>query len=334
MPGKPFQSKLAPYEEEIRSLLQAGMSYRRITMQLNERYPLGVSHNAVFSFMKSRLEKRPGRKQFYDGFPRDIREALIKQVAAVWTHDSTAIEGNTLTLGETLMVLEHGLTISGKPLREHQEVYGHARAIDLIHEMVQVDSITKNDLFNLHKAVMDPSAMDYLRPIGNWKREENGTTGMKAGKVIYMEYASPSDTPSLMERWLVEFNQKLDQANTAKRAIEAYAWTHLSFVRIHPFFDGNGRMARLLANLPVLRAGFPPIVIDVADRAHYIDLLWAYAIHLGTIHRDSEFVPEHKTIALFEELLQNNWKEILDLVEIARTRQKQREQNDESNKQK
>ncbi|MEN8255601.1 MAG: Fic family protein [Verrucomicrobiota bacterium] len=324
MPGKPFQSKLASYEEEIRSLLQAGTSYRRIAAQLNERYQLGITHNAVFSFMKTRMEKRPAHKQFYDGFPHDIRESLMQQVAALWTHESTAIEGNTLTLGETLMVMEHGLTISGKPLQDHQEVYGHARAIDLINEMVQVDSITESDLFDLHKAVMDKSAIDYLRPIGGWKREENGTTGMKDGKMVYMEYASPSDTPHLMERWLVEFNKRLNAANTAKRAIETYAWAHLSFVRVHPFFDGNGRMARLLANLPVLRGGLPPIVIDVADRAHYIDLLWTYATHIGTIRRNSAFVPKHENIAKFKKLLQNNWSETIDLVETARKQQKKR----------
>ncbi len=328
MPGKPFQSKLLPYEEEIRSLLQAGTSYRRIAMQLNDRYALDLSHNAVFSFMKTRLEKKPARKRFYDGLPRDIRESLLKQVTAVWTHDSTAIEGNTLTLGETFKVLESGLTISGKPLREHQEVYGHARAIDLIDGMVQQDSVTENNLFDLHKAVMDKSAMDYLRPIGNWKREENGTTGMKDGKIIYMEYAAPSDTPPLMERWLKEFNEKLNTANTPKRAIEAYAWTHLSFVRIHPFFDGNGRMARLLANLPVLRGGFPPIVIDVANRASYIDLLWAYAIHLGTIERNAEFVPPHQTVEQFKKLLEANWNETLEMVKAAKDRQQQRKQND------
>lgn len=328
MPGKPFQSKLAPYEEEIRSLLQVGTSYRRIAAQLNERYSLGVSHNAVFSFMKTRLVKKTAHTQFYDGLPRDIRESLLKQVTAVWTHDSTAIEGNTLTLGETFKVLESGLTISGKPLREHQEVYGHARAIELMDGMVQQDSITENDLFNLHKAVMDKSAIDYLRPIGNWKREENGTTGIKDGKIIYMEYASPSDTPPLMERWLMEFNKKLNTATSAERAIEAYAWAHLSFVRIHPFFDGNGRMARLLANLPVLRGGFPPIVIDVDDRATYIDLLWAYATHLGTIKRNAEFVPPHQRVEQFKKLLEVNWNETLEMVKTARDRQQQRKQND------
>lgn len=141
-----------------------------------------------------------------------------------------------------------------------------------------------------------------------------------------MEYASPFDTPLLMKRWLEEFNQKLDAANTKDLAIEAYAWAHLSFVRIHPFFDGNGRIARLLANLPVLRGGFPPIVIDVAGRASYIALLWEYQSSIGTIKRNSEFVPPHAAVEPFKQLLATNWNETLDLVEAAKQRQKQREQ--------
>jgi Fic family protein len=327
MPGKPFQSKLANHEEEIRSLLEAGKSYRRIAALLNERHQLEITHNAVFSFMKTRLKKMPSRKLYSDGLPRDIQKSLMTQVAAVWTYDSTAIEGNTLTLGETLMVMEHGLTISGKPLRDHQEVYGHARAIDLINALTQQDAISENDLFDLHRAVMDKSPIDYLRPIGNWKREENGTTGMKDGKPVYMEYASPSDTPHLMKRWLAEFNKRLDSATTQKQAIEAYAWSHLSFVRIHPFFDGNGRMARLLANLPVLRGGHPPIVIHAAGRAGYIELLWNYGVHLGTIKKNSEFVPMHETVEPFKQLLKANWAETLEMVEVAKQRQQQRESN-------
>lgn len=326
MPGKPFQSKLALYESEVFALLDAGMSYRKIADEMNRRHQLGLTHNAVFSFAKTRRQKPAARKLFFDGFPRDIRESLLTQVAAVWTHDSTAIEGNTLTLGETLMVLEHGLTISGKPLQDHREVYGHARAIDLINAMAQREAITETDLFDLHKAVMDQSAIDYFRPIGHWKREENGTTGMQDGKPVYMEYASPSDTPHLMERWLVEFNQKLDLANTKALAIETYAWAHLSFVRIHPFFDGNGRMARLLANLPVLRYGYPPIVIDVAGRATYIGLLWEYQSSMGTIKRASPFVPPHNSVEEFKRLLATHWNATLELVEAAKQRQKQREQ--------
>jgi len=130
--GKPFQSKLTPFEEELYALLKQGMSYRRIADALNERHGLGVSHNAVFSYVKAASRKRRLRPRFDDGLDADLREGLMKQIVAVWTHDSTAIEGNTLTLGETSQVLELGLTISGKPLKDHQEVYGHARYIEIL----------------------------------------------------------------------------------------------------------------------------------------------------------------------------------------------------------
>lgn len=328
MPGKPFQSKLAPYEQEIRNRLAQGESYRAITAQLNAQYDLAISHNAVFSFMKSRRSKRPVRKHYYDALPPDIRESLLTQVAAVWTYDSTAIEGNSLTLGETLMVMEHGLTISGKPLKDHQEVYGHARAIDQIHQLVEQTAIDESNLFDLHKAVMDKSAIDYLRPIGHWKREENGTTGIRDGRPVYMEYAAPGDVPHLMKRWLAAFNQ-LDVPSTRQQAIKTYVWIHLSFVRIHPFFDGNGRMARLLANLPLLQGGFPPIVIDVTFRARYIELLWNYENEIGSIRRNDEFVPQNDALEHFERLLEESWKITFDLVTAAEKQKAERERNEQ-----
>ena len=72
---------------------------------------------------------------FLQNLDNDIRDALLIQLRNLWTHTSTAIEGNTLTLGETAFVLEEGLTISGKPLKDHEEVVGHARAIDLIYDL-------------------------------------------------------------------------------------------------------------------------------------------------------------------------------------------------------
>ena len=136
MPGKPFQSKLKPYETELRELLASGGGFRGAAQEINRRHGLNVSHNAVFSFLKSRPAPRSERGLFYEGLPTDLRDQLLKRLSAEWTHESTAIEGNTLTLGETHKVLELGLTIGGKPLRDHQEVYGHARAIDLIYESI------------------------------------------------------------------------------------------------------------------------------------------------------------------------------------------------------
>ncbi len=323
MPGKPYQSKLLPYEQELFAWLNAGKSYRRIALELNRKHRLKVTHNAVFSFARSR-RARHGRPLFFERLSPDIRDQLVKQIAAVWTHDSTAIEGNTLTLGETVKVLELGLTINGKPLRDHQEVYGHARAIDLIYRMIRQPQMTEEDLFALHRAVMDKSAMDVQNPVGAWKQDFNGTTGVMNGKSVYMEYASPLDVPALMTRWLKDFNKRLDAANTPPKAVACYVRAHTSFVRIHPFFDGNGRVARLVANLPVLRGGFPPIVVPRQRRAAYIDLLWAYQNAVGKIQRRSPLAPSHPAIDRFQKLLTDEWRHTVSLVETARKREADR----------
>jgi len=321
MPGKPYQSKLRPHEGELFSFLDQGMSYRQAAEELNHRHHLSITHNAVFSFVKTRRPGRQGRRLFYEGLSPDIRDALVKQIASVWTHDSTAIEGNTLTLGETVKVLELGLTISGKSLREHQEVYGHARAIELIYRMIQKPSLTEEDLFDLHRSVMDKSPMDVLNPVGDWKQDFNGTTGVIEGKSIYMEYASPIDVPQLMARWLKDFNKTLDSVRKPADALALYARAHMSFVRIHPFFDGNGRMARLIANLPVLRGGYPPLVIPQEKRSEYIDLLWEYQNAVGKIKRGSQLLPRHPAIERFRVMIQENWKQTVALMEDALRRE-------------
>ena len=321
MPGKPFQSKLLPYHDELLNLLDKGMSYRQVVETLNQKYQLKLTHNAVYSYVKSRHPGRRGSHLFYEGLSPDIRDALIKQMAAVWTHDSTSIEGNTLTLGETVKVLELGLTISGKPLRDHQEVYGHARAIELIYRLINQRSVAAQDLFELHRAVMDKAAMDIMNPVGDWKQDFNGTTGVIDGKSVYMEYAIPADVPRLMARWLKDFNSSLNKAGKPSEAVTLYTRAHMSFVRIHPFFDGNGRMARLIANLPVLRGGYPPIVIPREKRSVYIDLLWEYQNAVGRIKLGSQLLPRHPAISRFETLIKTAWEETATLVEEARRRE-------------
>ena len=316
MPGKPFQSKLKPYEAELRKILASGVGYRSAAQEINRRHGLNVSHNAVFSFLKNRPAPRAERNIFYEGIPCDLRDQLLKRLAAEWTHESTAIEGNTLTLGETVKILELGLTIGGKPLRDHQEVYGHARAIDLNYKMVG-RALTREDLFALHRAVMPLSAVDSLNPVGDWKKDFNGTTGVVDGKSVYMEYATPADVPRLMDRWLTDFN-KTRAINRPAQAVATYVRTHMVFVRIHPFFDGNGRMARLIANLPVLAAGFAPILVPMARRGDYIDLLWRYQNAVGRIGRGSRLLRPHPALRELESLLLEVWQKSTSLVEEAR----------------
>ena len=108
---------------------------------------------------------------FLKNLDKDFQKALIIQLRNLWTHTSTAIEGNTLTLEETAFVLEEGLTVSGKPLKDHEEVVGHARAIDLLYGLLdQRTPLNEEALFNLHKAVQIHVIIEIYKPVGGWKK--------------------------------------------------------------------------------------------------------------------------------------------------------------------
>jgi Fic family protein len=215
---------------------------------------------------------------FYDHLDNDIKDLLLAQIRSLWTHYSTSIEGNSLTLGETDFILAEGLTIQGKPLKDHNQVYGHAKAINIIYSLLnQAAIITKQHLFNLHQTVLTEHITDIDSPIGQWKKQPNFTTYVgNDNKQSWREYPAPKYIERLMMQWLAQLNQSLQATHDAEQAANSYANLHLDFVSIHPFFDGNGRMARLLANLPVLRSGFPPIVIPQQDRYRYKNMLSAY----------------------------------------------------------
>ena len=314
--GKPFQSKLAPYENEIMSLSQQGMSVRSIASLVDSRYGVKISHNAVASFIRTHRSKR---RNFLDGISVTRQTELLKAIKALWTHGSTGIEGNTLSLGDTMAVLEYGLTVKGKPLKDHQDVVSHAKGVDFISSLLDKSQISADDLFTLHRIIMSAATEDIYRPVGAWKREDNGTYGVEGGKSVYMSYALSEDTPELMDKWIKYFNSLLKSVKDEETALEAYLSAHVSFVRIHPFFDGNGRMARLLANLPVLYAGFPPIVVPLEARLEYIQELWRYQRAVGAISpTNCVFIPQNELLNELRVLIRSWWRSTLDLVAEAK----------------
>lgn len=266
---------------------------------------------------------------FLTNLDPDLQKALMIQLRNLWTHTSTAIEGNTLTLGETAFVLQEGLTIAGKPLKDHEEVVGHARAIDLIYALVKEGrELNKTDLFALHKAVQTEVVVDVYKPVGGWKKEPNSTVGVIDEKQIIFEYAPPADVPGLMAGWLDLYRNLNDhvQSGDEKQALDAYVKLHISFVRIHPFFDGNGRLARLVANLPVLKAGLPPIIIPREERKAYIDALSAYHLAVGQIHAGDELLPRQEERRPFAAFCRQAWQASLDLVEEVWRKQRARQE--------
>lgn len=259
-----------------------------------------------------------------DGLDRDLQQSLLTQIRDLWTHSSTALEGNTLTLGETKFVIEEGLTVSGKPLRDHQEVMGHARAIEKIYQALS-GTVTEAHLFDLHRAVQSEAVADIYKPYGAWKVEPNGTYAVtEEGRQTFIEYASPEDVPVLMGEWLAEINRLAAEPLSETEAIDAYARLHLGFVHVHPFWDGNGRMARLLSNIPVLCSGHLPVVIDVRDRKEYIDILAQYELASGPLTADTGIWPAEAHEAPFRTFCQRSYRATRHLVEQAREQQANR----------
>lgn len=122
------------------------------------------------------------------------------QIRNLWTHTSTALEGNTLSLGETDFILSEGLTVAGKPLKDHHEVIGHARAIDLIYALLDRDRLAVQDLYNLHAAVLTEVVVDMLSPVGVWKRQPNSTNAIGPdGRQTIIEFPAPDRVPVLMQ---------------------------------------------------------------------------------------------------------------------------------------
>ena len=174
------------------------------------------------------------------------------------TYTSNAIEGNTLTRNETAIILEKGITVSGKPLKDHLEAAGHGEALAYVRDLATtVTPVSESDIRNIHRLVLqkvDPEEA------GRYSRHQRMIAGSS------MVLPSPAEIPALMGdfgRWLAS------APPTPETAFDA----HEKLVTIHPFSDGNGRTARLLMNLLLLRQRYPAVVVRPEDRPQYFDAL-------------------------------------------------------------
>ena len=266
----------------------------------------------------------PAGITFLAGLDRDLRSGLAGEIRALWTHHSTALEGTTLTLGDTTFVLREGLTVSGKSLKDHQEVIGHARAIDLVYAIIdQRRQVTSDDLHLLHRAVQAELTVDVFSPSGRWKVEPNGTTALlTSGESRWHDYARPEDAPALMDDWL----RLLDASRKpgAGDRLDAYTDLHLGFTTVHPYADGNGRMTRLLANIPVIEGGDPPILIPQERRRDYITLMGDWSVARGVPKPGEALVPRTVTWTRLRAFFADVAQPARELVAAYRARQKAR----------
>lgn len=203
--------------------------------------------------LKVELDKR---RPLTKGELKRLRDEFLVD----YTYNSNAIEGNTLTLKETAMVLE-GITIDRKPLKDHLEAVGHRDAFLYIEQLIKDKTpFSERVIKEIHSLVL----MDRPEDKGVYRRIPVRIMG------AYHEPPQPYLVAPQMEQLVAEF------ANTKLHPIEAAALFHLKFEGIHPFIDGNGRTGRLILNFTLMQHGYPPINVKFADRKRYYEAFDSY----------------------------------------------------------
>lgn len=215
-----------------------------------------------FSQLK-RIERLRGQLSKCRPLSKSEVEALREVFVVEHTFNSNAIEGNTLTLKETQLVLQ-GVTIDKKPLKDHLEVVGYRDAFEYVEQLAtEQKPLTEYDICSIHSLVLADRKDDR----GRWRRVPVTIAGAITNPV------QPFQIEPMIGALLVDLQTVYSKLNIVERV----ALFHLRFESIHPFIDGNGRTGRLLMNLQLIQAGFPPINIKFADRRRYYDAFDSYA---------------------------------------------------------
>ena len=195
-------------------------------------------------------------ESFFDNFD--------KAFEVDYAHNSTAIEGNTLSLIETKVLLEDEISVGNKSLREIYEVVNHNKAFSYVKKCISDNkSLDENIVKDIHSILMENILIG-----GVYRNIEVRITGAKH------KPPAPSEMYYQIKEFFSNMNSKSDL-----NPIELAAWTHAKFVKIHPFVDGNGRTSRLIMNYQLMRNGFLPVSVNKEDRLEYFNYLEEYAVN-------------------------------------------------------
>ena len=208
-----------------------------------------------------------------------------KDFELTFTHNSTAIEGNTLTLMETKVVLEDGVAIGGKELREIYEVINHKKAYGYVKKCIA------------HKKPLDENIVKDLHAILTENIIVGGIYINEEVRISGAGFTPPCGNEMYMQ--IKNFYEDLKIKENELNAVELAAWTHAEFVRIHPFVDGNGRTGRLIMNYQLLLNGYLPVSVAKENRLNYYNALEKYAVN-SDLNIFADFFAELEEVQLDE----------------------------------
>jgi Fic family protein len=208
--------------------------------------------------MLHHIIQKKAQLDLYRPFPQSVIQNLNEWFTVELTYTSNAIEGNTLTRAETAMLIEKGLTVGGKPLKDHIEATNHKQALDYICSLIDQNTLRLDDILSIHRLILkgiDDAEAGCLRSV---------SVRISGSTVIFPNSAKLPKLMETLEAWLRD-----NDLHPVDKAIQA----HYQLVTIHPFVDGNGRTARLLMNLLLMQQGYPPIIVAPKHRLKYINSL-------------------------------------------------------------
>ena len=210
------------------------------------------------------LEKRAKLVEIRNSNSEKLFDNFDKAFEVDYAHNSTAIEGNTLTLIETKVLLEDEISVGNKSLREIYEVVNHNKAFAYVKKCISENKhLDENIVKDIHSILMENILVG-----GVYRNVEVRITGAKH------KPPAPSEMYYQIKEFFSNINSKSDL-----NPIELAAWTHAEFVKIHPFIDGNGRTSRLIMNYQLMKNEFLPVSINTEDRLEYFNLLEEYAVN-------------------------------------------------------
>lgn len=261
-------------ERRIRQLLQEGRIEGAIKVGSNWNIPASASkpvdkriikpdeENFIINLDDDYFDEVDNLKRKLDSkrpIPRKTLQSLKETINLEWIYNSNGIEGNTLTLRETQVVLE-GITVGGKSIKEHLEAINHEQAILFLDDLVKEENpITEWNIKSIHELIL--KGIDNENA-GRYRREN---VTIKGAVHIPPDYLK---LPELMEKLIVNY-QTWDKYHPIIRA----ALLHGELVKIHPFIDGNGRTSRLLMNLDLMHSGYLPVIVKKEARLKYYEAL-------------------------------------------------------------
>jgi len=214
----------------------------------------------INKYLYERIERKKKKLDSIRPLPKSVLEKLRRQFAIELAYNSNAIEGNSLTLNETRLVIEEGITIRGKPLREHFEAINHQRAFEFLESIVRQKKITEDIIKDVHKIILSKIDENYA---GRYRDVNVRILGAVKSPTRFEK------VPKEMKEYIEYINKNPENLNS----IELAALIHYNLVEIHPFSDGNGRCARLLMNLFLMQHGYPISMVLKVDRKKYYDRL-------------------------------------------------------------